>query len=585
MAESRVSRYIARSREYEQIKSPLLPVYQALAEAFLTRKANFTHSSTPGDFLAQNEVFDNTGQFAAHIFASVCLSMLWPDAARTFNLVPVAQLKDQPGVEAYFRAVTKKQQLAMDRPEAGLLLAFMEYFLDEGIFGTAGVGNFDGPEEDDASMPVVYEAWDVKSMCIAENAQGYVDTIFWKANRTVRQVYEEYGQGGRDRISAVVKKQYEDGKYEEKVEILKVIEPKAPEKGKRGIAGMKTRTVHIDVTNRVLMRESGYEEMPVHVGRLFKQAGEVNGRSCGMIALADSTTLNGVVEGVILATEKNLAPPLVVLDDGRLGNAVIDTSADGITVLNASGRLGGEKPIFPLFTVGEMQSSEKLMERLEAKLMQAFFLDRLLDLNNKTMMTAYETSVRNRLRGESTGSIFARQIAEVITPTIKGTFNRMMRKGCFGDFPGIDRNAAGSVERRKWKALTGKNDIVVPDIVLKAVEAGLDIYEIEYISPAQRFMEAEKLQGLFTGADALAALEPVLPGITDNIDSDTYARRVWKYSGATSDALRTLDDLRAFRAEKAKRQNAAATLEAGKAAADIQQKTAGARAALGTIAK
>lgn len=581
MAESRVSRYLSRAKEYETIKSPLLPIYQALAEAFLTRKANFTHASTPGDFLAQGEVFDNTGQFAAHVFASVCLSMLWPDAARTFNLVPVAQLKDQPGVEAYFRAVTRKQQMAMDRPEAGLLMAFMEYFLDEGIFGTAGVGNFDGPDEDDASLPVVFEAWDVKSMCIAENAQGFVDTIFWKAKRTVRQVYEEYGQGGRDRISAVVKRLYEDGKYEEPVEILKVIEPKEPEKGKRGVAGMRTRTVHIDVTNQVLMRESGYEEMPVHVGRLFKQAGEVNGRSCGMIALADSSTLNGVVEGVIVATEKQLDPPLAVLDDGRLGGATVDTSAGGMTVLNASGRLGGEKPIFPLFTVGEMQSSEKLMERLEAKITQAFFLDRLLDLNNKTMMTAYETSIRNRLRGESTGSIFARQIAEVITPTIKGTFNRMMRKGHFGDFPGV--KGAGVIERKKWKALTGKDDMIVPDVVLKAVAAGLDIYEIEYISPAQRFMEAEKLQGLFTGADALAALEPVMPGITDNIDKDAYARKVWKYSGAATDALRTLDGLREFRAENAKRQQAADTLGAGKTMAEIQAKSAQARAALGTI--
>ncbi len=579
MAESRVSRYLSRSRDYERIKAPWIPVYQALAQAFLTRKADFTHASSMGEFIASHEVFDNTGQFAAHVFASVCLSMLWPDAARTFNIVPVSQLKDQPGVEAYFRSVTKKMHLAMDRSEAGLLIAFMEYFLDQGIFGTSGVANFDGPE-DDPSIPVVFEAWDVKAMCISQNAQGYVDTVFFKINRTVRQVYEEYGNGGRDRISNAVKEQYAAGKYEEKVEILKVVEPKTPEAGKKGIAGMKVRTVHIDVTNKVLMREGGYEEMPIHVGRMFKRIDETQGRSSGMIALADAVTMGGLTEGVIVATEKQLDPPLALLDDGRLGGAVVDTSAGGFSVLNASGRLGGEKPIFPLFTVGEMQSAEKLMERLEGKLMQAFFLDRLLDLNNKTMMTAYETSIRNRLRGESVGSIFARQIMEVITPTIKGSFNRMYRKGHFGDFPGT--KGAGADVRRKWRQLTGKEDIVVPEIVFKAIEAGLDVYDIEYISPAQRFMEAEKLQGMFTGADALAALEPVLPGITDNIDKDVYARKVWKFAGAANDALRTLDDLRDFRAANAARQNAAAALETGKGLAEIQAKSAQARAALGT---
>jgi len=579
MAESRVSRYLARQQEYERLKAPWLDLYQALAEIFLTRKADFTHAATPGEFL-QDNVFDNTGQFAAHVFASVCLSMLWPDAARTFNLVPVAQLRDQPGVEKYFRAATKKTHLEMDRPEAGLSIAFMEYFLDQGIFAISGVANFDGPDED---TPVVYEAWDIKSMCVSQNAQGFVDTVFFKINRTVRQVYEEYHANRKpgDKISAKVIEQYANKKYEEVVQVLKVVEPKMPEAGKKGVAAMKYRTVHIDATNQIIMREGGYEEMPIHVGRMFKRIDETQGRSCGMVALPDAQTLNGVTEGVIVATEKQLDPPLVLLDDGRLGGAVVDTSAGAMSVLNASGRLGTSKPLEPIFTVGEMQSSEKLMERLENKIMQAFFLDRLLDLNNKTMMTAYETSVRNRLRGESVGSIFARQIMEVITPTIKGTVNRLMRKGYLGDFPGA--KGAGLEQRKKWKALTGKDDMVVPDVILKAVQAGLDIYEVEYISPAQRFMEAEKLQGAFTGADALAALEPVLPGITDNIDKDDYARQVWKFAGAPASSIRTLDDLKTYRAEMTKRQDAANAIQAGQAMADMQLKSAGARKALGTV--
>lgn len=577
MAESRVERYLARDRDLQREKAYWLPHYQALAEIYLTRKMDFTRAATPGEFLQAN-VFDNTAQFAAHVFASVCLSMLWPDAARTFNIVPAAPLRELPGVEKYFRAVTSKMHSAMDRPEAGLQIAFMEHFLDQGIFGTSGVANFPGPEND-PSLPVVYEAWDVKGMAISQNAQGFVDTIYFHINRTVRQVYEEYGMNGRDRVSARVRSAYEAGRYEDKIDVLKVIEPKMAEAGKRGVAGMKVRTVHIDVANKIVMRESGFEEMPVHVARMFKRIDETQGRSCGMVALPDAVDLNALAEAVIVAAEKQLDPPLVVLDDGRLGGAVIDTSAGALSVLNASGRLGGEKPIFPIFTVGEMQSAEKLMERLEAKIMQAFFLDRLLDLNNKTMMTAYETSIRNRLRGESVGSIFARQIMEVITPTIKGTFDRMFRAGYFG----IVEKGAGAEQRQKWAQLTGKDDMVVPEVVKKAAAAGLDVYEVEYISPAQRFMEAEKLQGAFTGADALAALEPVMPGITQNVDSDKYARVVWKFAGAPGSALRTMDDLKEFRAQIADRQKASDMLAAAQGVADVQAKSAQARAALGTM--
>ena len=583
MAESRVKKDIARANDAERRKSPWNPYYQALAEAFLRRKADFTHNAAPGDFLGQDEVFDNTGQFAAHLYASVCLSHLWPDAARTFNLVPVEQLRDYPGVEEYFRAMTRVTHTYMDRPAAGLLNAFAEYFLDNGIFGIAGVGTFDGPV-DNADLPLAYEAWDIKGMCVSENAQGYVDTIYNWPRMTVRQVVEKYGSGQLpgDKISAAVKKQYEEKKYDDFVKVLVIIEPKKAEKGKRGYAAMKMRVAHIDVDNMVTMREEGQMEQSVHVGRQFKRTGEAQGRSSGMIALADAVTLDGLGESIIVATEKQLDPPLALLNDGRLGGSVVDTSAGALSVIDASGRLGNDKPIFPLFTVGEMTSTEKLIERTEGKMMQAFFLDRLLDLNNKTMMTAYETSIRNRLRGEGAGSMFSRQISEVITPTIHTSVSRLRRKGYYGMYPDTDPRGPGAEQRAKWRELTGKDEMQVPDIVLKAAAAGLPIYEIEYISPAQRFMEAEKLNGAFTAADALVALEPVMPGISDNVDKDDYARRIWKFAGAPRESLRTKDALGAYRAEQAKQQKAVQALEAGQALADIQAKSAQARVTLGT---
>lgn len=580
MAESRVSRYLSRLKDYETEKRYWIPLYQALAEIYLTRSADFTRASIPGEFL-QDNIFDNTPQFSAYVMASVFLSMLWPDSSRTFNIVPVPQLKGQTGVEAYFRAVTDKMHLAMDRPEAGLQLALMAHFLDQGVFGTSGIATFDGPE-DDPDVPVVYEAWDVKSMCIAENPQGFVDTVFIKIIRTVRQVYEEYGSGKRgDKISASIVEKYKAYKYDDKVEILKVLEPKTPELGKKGVAAMKCRSIHIDISNKVIMREGGFEEMPLAVGRMFKRADETQGRSCGMVALPAANSLNALTEAILVASEKQLDPPLALLDDGRLGGAVIDTSAGALSVLNASGRLGGEKPIFPLFTVGEMQSAEKLKEQLIQEVTQGFFLDRLLDLNNKTMMTAYETSVRNRLRGESTGAVFARQIMEVLSPTVKRTFNVMNRKGHFG----FGDKGAGAEQRRRWLQLTGKDDMVVPEIVKKAVAAGLDVYDIEYISPARRFMQAEKLQGLFTALDSIAALAPIFPSIVHRVDPDIAADDIYTLAGAPKTSLRTPEDTQAARAADAKLQQTAGALNAGKDIAQIQRDSAQARVAMGTIPK
>lgn len=572
---SPVSYYLARSNELDDEKKPWLSLFQSLAEIFYTRKMDFTRVIIPGQFL-QADVFDNTGQFAAYLCASVRLSMMWPDASRTFTIEPVRRLKGMPGVEEYFRFVTEEMYEAMDNPKAGLQMALMEYFLDTGVFGTGAVAALDGPD-DDASLPVIFDAWSVKAMTIAETAQGFVDTVYFKRQLTVRQVVLEY-KDGRDSISPKITEAYEAEKYDEKVNILIVIEPKTPEKGKEGIAAMSCRTVHIDVDHQFMMRESGYEEMPLFVGRLFKTTDEPYGRSFGMVAQCDAQSLNILTEAVLVASEKLLDPALAVLDDGRLGGGVIDTSSGAVNVFNTMGRMGNEKPIFPINTVGELNSALEQQKEFKGKVMQAFLLDRLLDLNNQTQMTAYETSVRDRKAGQAAGGVFSRDEKELFTPLIHRVFNQLFRKGYFG----IVKTGPGAKNLAAWDKITGGQKMVVPTAIIEAHKAGLDVFEVKYISPAKRFQQAEKLQGIFTAVDAIVALAAVIPGITDNIDGDQTTQDIYAYGGAPKTGLRTKDDLLKFRAANAQKQAETDKLEQGEAASNIALKSAQARMAMGT---
>lgn len=540
-----VEKYIRKHTELTERKRPWNVHFQRLAEAFLTRKRSFTTTISAGEFL-YDDVFDNTGEHAAMTAASVFLSMLWPDSSRTFELKAVRELRGKPGVEKYFRFCTEQQQRYMDAPRAGLLIALQELEIDMQIFGTAGVAAFDGLDE---STPVVFEAWGIKEMCISENAQGFVDQIYTLWPYTVRQVLEEYG---KENVHPDIVQAFSEGRGEERIEVLKVIEPRSPleQNPEAGTKGMAIRTVHIDLKNRKIMRESGYAEFPVAVGRMVKTIGEELGRSPAMTALPDACSLNALKEAIIVASEKQLDPPLAVLDDGRLGGGVIDTSAGALNVFNASGRLTGDKPVFPLFTVGEMQSAEKLAETFKNAIMQAFSLDRLLDLNNQTQMTAYETSVRNRMRGEALGSMFARQKMEIFTPLIERTFNILFRKGLFS------AEAYGED---------------IPAEVQAFIEAGKDVYEIEFISPAQRFMQSEKLQGVYETAEFFSKMS-VVPGMEsmgDNLDLDEMADFVVKYSGAPISVLRTDADRDAIRDGRRQAQEAQAKMEAAQQMSEV----------------
>ena len=572
VSDPRIEKYLARNAMLQARKDPWNAHFQRLAENFLNRKADFTSSIAPGDFLYKT-TFDNTGEIAAMQSASVYMSMLWPDSSRTFVLRPVDEFKDEPGVEEHFRYATKQVQRYMDAPRAGLLPALQEFEIDQQVFGTAGVATLEGTDE---SLPVVYEAWNIKGMRISENAQGFVDMIFYSDPKTVRQVVEDYGL---ENVSVIVAGLFAAGKYEEKVEVLKVIEPRALADrqiidkdgvvmgAKLGAMGMPIRTLHIDVANKKIMKEAGYQEMPVAVGRAIKTIGEEYGRSNAMMAMPDVLSMNALKEAIIRATEKQLDPPLGVLDDGRLGGGTIDTSAGALNVFNSSGRMTGDKPVFPLFTVGELQSAEKLMVSFKENITQAFGLDRLLDLNNSTQMTAFETSVRNRMRGESLGAPFARQIAEVFTPTIERTVSILYRKGLLG----MRDSGLIATLKTTWARLLGKPVHVIPKIVAAAIDAGLDVYEVEYISPAQRFMQSEKLQGIFTAAEFFQKMA-IIPGfepIADLVDVDAMGYDVIKYSGAPSTTGRVATEVKAIRKGRADAQAEMAKMEQMQKASEV----------------
>ncbi|MDE2019178.1 MAG: hypothetical protein KGJ13_02395 [Patescibacteria group bacterium] len=580
--------YLDRFHTLEREKQPWLLHFQALAQIFLTREMDFTRMMIPGEFL-QAYVYDNTGQFSAALCASIILSMMWPDAGRTFRVKPVKRLKGLAGVDEFFRYVTEDLHSVMDNPRAGLQVALMEWALDWVIFGTSGLATLDGPK-DDPSLPVVYDGWSTKRMFIDEDIAGFVDTVYYKRPLTARQIMMEYGSGKYpgDSVSPIIKEEAEnpnaDPNEQEGTDVLVVIEPKEPEKGKAGVAAMRVRTVHIDLKHNHIMRESGYHEMPVAVSRLFKQMDEKYGRSFGMLALPDAQSLNALAEAVLVATEKQLDPPLGVLDDGRLGGGVVDTSAGALTVFNSAGKVNpNEKPIFPLFTVGEMQSSAALMERLGGLIKQAFQLDRLLDLTNSAHsaeMTAYETAVRDRIRGESLGSTFSRAEKEVFTPTIQRTFNMRYRQGAYGI---INEGIAARI-RMLWGKITGVKPMVVPPAVIAAAKEGLDVFEVEYISPAKRFQQQQKLQGMTTAVQTIGNVSEQIPSMKDNVHPDRTARHIWEFSGAPEECLRTDDELKAFREAQAKAAEEQAKLAQAEAITNMGAKAAQGKAALGGMA-
>ena len=81
-------------------------------------------------------------------------------------------------------------------------------------------------------------------------------------------------------------------------------------------------------------------------------------------------------------------------------------------------------------------------------------IDRLLDFNNETRMTATETNIRDRDRNATLQSILSRQISSYFTPIIERTFNLLLSDGHLGVLPGTpEAQLPGSSDppRSRWR--------------------------------------------------------------------------------------------------------------------------------------
>lgn len=563
----KVDRILKRYEQLKRDKEPWIPSYELIGEYVMTRKQSFYADVTPGQFLT-GQIFDDTAPYANHLLASSLLGALYPNGARTFSVESPDELDESERTEevrAWYEKVTRRLVDVMDEPTAGLMTSLEEYMLDQGSFGISGVGAF---EQDDDIQPVRFTAIDVKKMAIDEGANGFVDTVYIEREFTLKQLAEEFGE---DMLAPEHVENLRKGELEKKVRVLHAIEPRRGDyMGTFGNRAMPIASIHIDLECKCVLRESGYSSLPVFVTRFWKGMGEKYGRSPAFECMATIVELNAAREAMTIATEKQLDPTIIVNDDSILGNGTIDTSAGSILVRRSDARMGDKnRPAAePLYTVGDMGSTKELISELREVIMNAFFIDRLLDMNNDQRMTLGEANIRNLLRGQSLVTIYARQIAELFKPLVERVFNILLARGEFG-------YSANNIEN-VLAPLNGTQPNVIPEAVMDLMRRGRNAYKVQFISPAARIMRMEELQGIqqtLTLAAEVASQTGDM-SIMDNVDVDAVMRCCQELAGAPSKIIRGADSVAKIRAFRAQQQAQAAALEAAKTQSETAKNSA-----------
>lgn len=490
-------------------------VFQRIRDLCYPSGDPFQSRETPGSS-NRSQVYDNTAEQAADLLAAALIGSLVNPALDWFGLrAQDGALNDRDDVKRYLAQVQTAIRMVTDSPDSRFLLEMHEAILDLVHYGSGVL--FIG--ERVGRLPQ-FDARPLSECVLLEGPDGLVDTVFREWEWTAAQAYAEWGE----KCGPKVVKAATDPKHQEdRFRFLHAVMPRreAPDHRKAARASLPIASYHISLTDRHLIDEGGYHEMPYVCPRWSKRAGETYGRGPGHRALPDVAVLQEISKDLMDAVELSLFPPLVVDDDGVLGE--IRQHSRGLNFARGDAMRRGD-PIRRMEIAGIPQLGEAYLQDMRDRVTRAYY-NHLLQIDQDPRMTATQVLELSERTMQALSSVYGRLQSELLGPMIDRIFGILVRK------PGVLPPPPPALQGRPLKA--------------------------EFISPAVRQQRLAEVRAISQSMDVLAPLVQTKPEVLDNLDHNATFRYVFEHMGSPLRLLtpaETLKQIRAARQEEAERQ-------------------------------
>jgi hypothetical protein len=518
-------------------RATLLTHWQEIADLADPSRARFTTQTDNNGLRPKVAIYDNTGILGARTLASAIHGMLTNPAQEWFEMTTGNQQLDaSDDVRAWIEEVAKIMLGIMGRPETGFYPQIHQAYADLTLFGTCVVFTAEKPGMDG----VYFQTRFLGEIVIAENAEGFVDTVMRCFKFSARQAVQYFGI---DAVSDKTRKTFEK-EPDKQIEFIHAVYPRddAARDQETQSADPKKRPIvdmYVERETMHVCREGGFYEMPFAVARWDKQTGEVWGRGAGMVALPAMKTANTMKATILKAGQKTVDPPLMIPDEG-IGSAInLSPGAINVVGMDAFQRNAFPRPMIQDLRV---DIGMDLLQAERDDIRSAFFVDMLMTGEN-AQMTATEVIQRVQERLLSMGASVGRIQSELLGPIIDRVFLIMLRAG---QFPPIPQALQGENVRPRYKGVLARG---------------------------QRGSEAQGIQQVIGIAASVAQLAP---GVMDLIDMDQGMRDLNEILGAPAGLMRDRDEVDKIRAERAQQQQQAQEMAMAQQAAQAAQQGAGA---------
>lgn len=371
------------------------------------------------------ENFDSYAINAVEKLAGVLKGMIFPSAKQSYKLATQTKFKDQAAIVGDVSKMSQRLIDLMDAPESKLENVFYETLQDLIIGGTGGVE----PKLNKNTRGLFYKGHGPSNVMIDTDENGEVNTVYIASKMSLRNIISVYGESN---LSQELKDAVKENKLDDKHTIVWAVEPNQfRDKTKKDNKNFAFSSDHFVESDCHVLKESGFHELPVKVGRLKVRNKEKYGRSFVMSSINDIKNLNKAGSIIMVGSEFK-ANPMLGYYEGALGTDTIHTKAGEWVPIDSTKVDGNRNPVFPIFEVGDLDVMRQMYIEFKNELAENFQLDRLLDFNNQTQMTAQEARLRSAIKNQSSNGIYSRIISELVTPVIVRSFNLAYDNGLLG---------------------------------------------------------------------------------------------------------------------------------------------------------
>lgn len=475
--------------------------WQECYENIVPRKEDVISSRMPGD-QRNDDLYDTTAILANEMLASALHGMLTNPETKFFDIVFNDQrIMEMQEVIDWCQDVSDKMYRALNN--TNFQTEIYEIYIDLGSIGTSCL--YMGEHEENL---VHFSARAMKEVRIDENNLGIIDTVYRNFKWSATQIISEFGE----KACPVDVLRAANNNSMDKFEVIHAVEPTNSEAQKQ-VKKQKFKSTYVLGDKKFILSKGGFREFPYAVPRWSKTTGEKYGRGPGMSMLPDILMINAMALTVIQGAQKTVDPPLMVQDDGVIGN--VRLTPGGLTIVRP-----GSDQIKPLITNANVEFGEQMLESVRNRIRAGFYVDQL-QLQQGPQMTAEEVKQRTEEKLRLMGPVLGRQHFELLSPMITRLYDIMTRKKLLPPPPNAVKGAK------------------------------FDVRYSSLIARAQRMAEG---QNMMRALQLLEPLAKVKPQILDLLDEEKMAREVWSIYGNKHSLLLSKRELQKKRDAQQKQQ-------------------------------